>query len=69
MTYMELNPINELHFFDYDSIVTFMNRRDYLEFLYHIDGVCICEFFISTLFNEKNEQICLLIFKLLTANL
>ncbi|KAL3982427.1 hypothetical protein ACH3XW_47125 [Acanthocheilonema viteae] len=39
LTCMELNPKNELHFFEYDSVVTFMNRHDYLEFLYHINGV------------------------------
>ncbi|CAG9538919.1 unnamed protein product [Cercopithifilaria johnstoni] len=39
MTYMELNPKNELYFFEYDSIVSFMNRHDYLEFLHRINGV------------------------------
>ncbi|VDK69709.1 unnamed protein product [Onchocerca ochengi] len=39
LTYLELNSENECHFFEYDSIITFMNRHDYLEFLYHINGV------------------------------
>uniref|UniRef100_A0A0R3RR81 Acetyltransf_18 domain-containing protein n=1 Tax=Elaeophora elaphi TaxID=1147741 RepID=A0A0R3RR81_9BILA len=38
-TYMELNSESELHFFEYDSVVAFMNRHDYLDFLYHINGV------------------------------
>ncbi|EFO17542.2 hypothetical protein LOAG_10956 [Loa loa] len=39
MMYKELNSENEFHFFEYDSVVTFMNRHDYLDFLYHINGV------------------------------
>ncbi|KAM3725490.1 Uncharacterized protein ACO02O_02365 [Dirofilaria immitis] len=39
VTYMKLNSEDEFHFFEYDSIVTFMNRHDYLEFLFHINGV------------------------------
>ncbi|KAK6110694.1 hypothetical protein QQG55_40725 [Brugia pahangi] len=39
VAYMELNSENEFHFFEYDSVVTFMDRRDYLGSLYHINGV------------------------------
>uniref|UniRef100_A0A915PHS6 DUF7596 domain-containing protein n=1 Tax=Setaria digitata TaxID=48799 RepID=A0A915PHS6_9BILA len=39
MIYMELNSEDEFYFFDYDSVVTFMNRRSYLEFLCHIKGI------------------------------
>lgn len=39
VTYEELSLENQCYFFDYDSVVTFMNRRDYLDFLYNMNGM------------------------------
>ncbi|VDN04522.1 unnamed protein product [Thelazia callipaeda] len=39
VSYMELNSENQLYFSDYDSMITVVNRHDFLEFLWGIDGM------------------------------